>query len=436
MRYRSQIREWRAVLVLFAIPASMAQNVPSFANDIAPLLTARCSGCHAAAVKMGNLDTDSYESLMRGGKNGAAIVPGKSAESRLYLMLTGKLTPAMPMDGTQIAPNQIELVKRWIDTGAPGPTAQEAAELRRRLVEPKTPQVKARGPVKPQVFAIAWHPKGTMLAAAGYREVKLLDARNTKPLGVLPGHIEAVRSLAFSPDGKWLVTGGGVPAKRGEIKVWDVEQKSQKLTFEGHDDCIYAVAFSPDGRTIATASYDKLIKLWDAAMGTEIRTLKDHIDAVYALAFTPDGKRLLSGAADRTIKVWDPSTGVRLYTFSEPLDGIHTIAVDPSGTKVAAGGIDKSIRIWSLGETSGELLQSLMAHEDTILKLAWSPDGRTLVSSSADRTVKLLRSTDLIETRSIASQPEWAYGVEFSPDGKQLAVGRLDGSLTLYDSTQ
>ena len=68
---------------------------------------------------MGNLDTDSYETLMRGGKNGAAIVPGKSAESRLYLMMTGKLTPAMPMDGTQMPPAQIELVKRWIDSGSP-----------------------------------------------------------------------------------------------------------------------------------------------------------------------------------------------------------------------------------------------------------------------------------------------------------------------------
>jgi uncharacterized protein with WD repeat len=423
------------LLLLLAASTAHAQQAPSFARDIAPLFTARCAGCHAATVKMGSLDTDSYDTLMRGGTHGAVIVPGNSAESRLYLMMTGKLAPLMPMDGTQLAPAQIEMVKRWIDAGAPGPTPAEAAELRKRDAIAKAPEVKPRAPVKPQVFALAWHPKGTLLAAAGYREVKLMDPRGARTLHLLPGHVEAVRALAFSRDGKWLATGGGVPAKRGEVKIWDLEQRVERLHFEGHDDCIYAVAFSPDGAMLATASYDKLIKLWDAATGKEIRTLKDHIDAVYALAFTGDGKRLVSGAADRTVKVWDPSTGARLYTLSEPLEGINTLALDPSGNRVAAGGYDKSIRVWSLGETGGELLHSLMAHEDAILKLAWSPDGRTLVSSSADRTVKVLDPSDLTE-RSVLKQPDWAYGLEFSPDGKSLAVGRMDGSLNLYETSQ
>jgi dipeptidyl aminopeptidase/acylaminoacyl peptidase len=415
---------------------SAAQTAPSFAKDIAPLLAARCAGCHATTLKMGGLDTDSHDSLLRGGAHGTVVVPGNSAESRLYLMLTGKVAPLMPMDGG-LAESQIDMVKRWIDAGARGPTPEEAVELQRKQTQAKAPpQVKPRVPVKPQVFAIAWHPRGDMLALAGYREVKLVEPRTNRSVALLPGHIEAVRSLAFSQDGNWLVTGGGVPGRRGEIKIWDVAQKTERLHFEGHDDCVYAVAFSPDGRMIATASYDKLIKLWDASTGKEIRTLKDHIDAVYALAFTPDGKRLVSGSADRTVKVWDPSTGVRLFTLSEAQEGINTVAVDPLGKRIAAGGIDKSIRVWSIGETGGELLQSLMAHEDGILKIAWSPDGRTLVSSAADRTIKVLTAADLTELRSLGGQAEWAYGVAFSPDGKFLAVGRLDGSLSLYDSTQ
>jgi WD40 repeat protein len=432
---RSSWDRLKPVLLLLAVSAAHAQQLPSFAKDIAPLFTARCAGCHAATVKMGSLDTDSYESLMRGGTHGAVVVPGKSSESRLVQMMTGKLTPLMPMDGTQLAAAQIEMVKRWIDAGAPGPTAEEAAELRRRQAVAAAPSVKPRVAVKPQVFALAWHPKGTLLAAASYREVKLIEPKANRTVHLLPGHIEAVRSLAFSADGKWLATGGGVPGKRGEIKIWDVEQRVERLHFEGHDDCIYAVSFSPDGAILATASYDKLIKLWDTSTGKEIRTLKDHIDAVYALAFTPDGKRLVSGAADRTVKVWDPATGVRLYTLSEPIEGIQTVAVDPTGKLVAAGGIDKSIRVWSLGETGGELVHSLMAHEDAILKIAWSPDGRTLVSSSADRSIKVLDAANLTE-RAVVAQPDWVYGIAFSPDGKSLAVGRLDGSVDVYDSTQ
>ena len=130
-----------------------------------------------------------------------------------------------------------------------------------------------------------------------------------------------MRAIAFSRDGKRLAAAGGLPARKGEVKIWDVAAQTELATIAGHSDCIYAVAFSPDGAQLATASYDRLIKLWDVATGKEIRTLSDHIDAIYALAFTPDGKRLVTGAADRSVKVWDVATGERLYTLSESTDG-------------------------------------------------------------------------------------------------------------------
>ena len=120
----------------------------------------------------------------------------------------------------------------------------------------------------------------------------------------------------------------------------------------------------------------------------------------------------------------------RLYTLSEPQDGINTIAIDPSGRFVAAGGLDKSIRIWELGKTSGTLLHSLIAHEDAILRLAWSPDSKELLSSSADKTVKIFRADDLSELRSIP-EPDWVYGLRFAPNGKDIAIGRFDGVLTI-----
>ncbi|MBK5292974.1 MAG: WD40 repeat domain-containing protein [Acidobacteriia bacterium] len=287
-----------------------------------------------------------------------------------------------------------------------------------------------------QSYSMTWHPAGKLLAVGRYQEVVLTDAATNQSVARLTGHADAVRAVAFSPDGKWLAAAGGKPAKQGEVKIWNVVERSVAFTLQGHDDCIYAAVFSPDGKTLATASYDKLIKLWDTATGQQVRTLKDHIDAIYALAFTPDGRRLISGAADRSIKVWNPATGERLFTMSEALDGINTIAISPAGNMVAAGGLDKSIRIWKIEENSATLLQSLMAHEDAILKLAWSPDGKTLVSFAADRTLKVLRASDLSEVRLMKNQSDWAFGVEFSPDGKSLAVARFDGSLTIYDNTQ
>jgi dipeptidyl aminopeptidase/acylaminoacyl peptidase len=86
-----------------------------------------------------------------------------------------------------------------------------------------------------------------------------------------------------------------------------------------------------------------------------------------------------------------------------------------------------------LGDKSGKLLNTLIAHEDAILKLAWSPDGKTLVSSSADKTIKVFRASDLAEIKTIAPQSDWTSALEFSPDGKTFAAGRFDGTFTIYN---
>jgi WD40 repeat protein len=352
----------------------------------------------------------------------------------------------MPMDGSKLSPEQIETIRAWIDAGAPGPEppapdvvtdnlppaalpSGEPVEAVRANIA-SLPTIKPLVSLKPQIFDLAYSPDGKLLALAGYQEVRLIDPATKQELATLKGHAGNVRSLAFSRDGKLLAAAGGLPARSGEVLIWDVEQRKLLHTIHGHADCIYGVAFSPDGKSIATASYDKLVKLFDIASEKEIRTYKDHIDAVYAVAFTPDGQRLVSGAADRTIKIWNVATGERLYTLSEPQDGINTIAIDPSGKFVAAGGLDKSIRIWSLGEKEGKLLHSQIAHEDAILRLAWSSDGTELISSSADRTVKVFLAQDLSELQSFP-EPDWVYGLQFTPNGKTFAIGRFDGSLTI-----
>ena len=400
-----------------------------FDKDVAPLFATHCIGCHAGSVKMGGLDLDSADTIRAGGHKGPVVVPGKSDESRLYLMVNGKMTPAMPLGGKALAAGELEVIRKWIDAGAK-PGSVKVTSLSKTSV----PVIKPKTAVKPQIGALAWRPDGKLLALGMYKEVRLADATG-KTTATLPGHAEAVRALSFSADGKWLAAAGGRPGRNGEVKIWDVEKQAEVKTIEGHADCIYAVAFSPDGKTIATSSYDKFIKLWDVATGKETRTLKDHIDAIYALVFTPDGKRLVSAAADRSVKVWDPATGERLYTMSEPLDGLNTIAVHPTGKMVAAGGLDKTVRVWSLGEKSGTLLNSLIAHEDAILRLAYSPDGKYLVSSSADNTIKVFKADDLAEIKVFSKQPDWVLSLEFAPDGKSFAAGRYDGSLEIIPIT-
>ena len=420
-----------ALVTLGALGSSAAQDTPSFARDIAPLLARNCVACHAGSAKMGGLGLETFEDLQRGGSHGKAVVPGDSEGSRLYRMVAGKLEPSMPLGGGSLPAEQIELIRRWIDAGAAGPKPGETASAKPPSIEHK--KVAPTAPLKPQIFSLAYRPDGRTLALGGFQVVRLASASTGKTTATLEGMQEVVRSVAFSPDGELLAAAGGLPARNGEVKIWDVASSELQLTIEGHADTIYAAVFSPDGSILATSSYDRLIKLWDVDSGKELRTLKDHIDAVYALEFTPDGKWLLSGAADRSLKIWDVSSGERLYTVSDPIEGINDIAVHPSGRLVAAGGLDRTVRIWELGEKEGKLLHSLIAHQGPILQIAFSPDGEKLVTASIDGTIKVFRSADLAELKILSAQPDWVMSLRFSPDGSRLAAGRFDGSLSIYD---
>ncbi len=401
----------------FIAVAAFAQD---FEADLQPVFRKYCLDCHAHGVKMGSLDLETIGGIRTGGNHGQIVVPGKAEESRLFLMSAGKKEPFMPMDGRSLAPAELDVIRKWINAGAKGPDKATVVRNANRI-----PDIQPRVAPKPQIFAMAQTADGKRTAYAAYKSVRLNDA-------VLAGHLSTVRAVAFSKDGTMLAAAGGLPGQRGEVKIWDVAGKSEKLTINGHKDCIYAVAFSPDGKTLATASYDKMIYLWDTATGKQIRPLKDHIDAVYSLAFSPDGTRLLSASADRSVKVWDPATGERLFTLSESTDALQTVIVSADGKLAAAAGVDKSIRLWDLTPKAGALKNSLIAHEDVILQLAFSPDGTLLASGSADRSVKLFRTADLTELKTIASQSDWPTGLVFTPDGQSLQVSRLDGTTQTY----
>jgi dipeptidyl aminopeptidase/acylaminoacyl peptidase len=408
-------------------------SAPSYTTQIAPIFQQSCLACHSATTKMGGLVLDNYEGLMKGGIHNDVIVPGKSEESRMILMLEGKVQPRMPFGGDPLPPAAIATIKAWIDAGAKGPAPGEPSTSLTPLAPLAIPDLKPQVPAASPVGSLRFSPDGKLLAVGGYKQVRLMDPATGKAVATLDGHADLVRSLAFSPDGKRLAAAGGLPQRSGEIKIWAVATRQLEKTIEGHNDCIYSVAWSPDGKLIASGSYDKMVKLWDAETGKELRNLKDHIDAVFSVAFSPDGRRLASGAQDRTVKIWDVASGQRLFTLSDAQDGITSVCFRPDGKQIAAAGYDKTIYVWNLTETGGSLAKSLIADEDSILALAYSPDGKVMVTSSADNSIRFRDADSLDPLRALEDQPDWVEALSVSPDGKWLAAGRYNGTLSLYD---
>jgi hypothetical protein len=113
-------------LLLMVVSANDAAD-PNFDRDILPIFENYCLGCHSTGMRMGSFECDTYEGVMAGATHGAVVVPGKSGESRLYLTLTGKITPAMPMNNRSLNKSELEIIRRWIDSGAkPSPPPPQA----------------------------------------------------------------------------------------------------------------------------------------------------------------------------------------------------------------------------------------------------------------------------------------------------------------------
>lgn len=406
-----------------------------YTTHVAPIFVKYCTACHNADDAEGKLVLAAYDKLMQGGRRGPAVVPGKSDQSRLLLMLDGRAKPAMPPEGNEgPKPAEIETLKAWIDAGAKSPSG--AAPDPTKLVTPQVPLKidRARNPIN----AVAWSPDGRWIAVAGYASVKVLAADSLAAVRQLSGPRGAVNEVAFSSDSLQLIAAGGEAGLFGEACLWNVADGRLLRTVTGHRDSLYSAAVSPDGSVLATGSYDEKVRLWDVATGKERNLLAGHNGGIFGLAFSPDGRLLASASGDRTIKLWDVASGERLDTRGESLKELYTVAFSPDDARLAAGGVDNRIRIWQIGKTAREgdnpLLISRFAHEGAIVRLAYSRDGRWLASSAEDRTVKIWDAAVVVERRVLPRQSDMPAGLAFSPDGNSLAVGCLDGSLTVYDA--
>ncbi|HEX4129307.1 MAG TPA: pre-peptidase C-terminal domain-containing protein [Pirellulales bacterium] len=425
----------RSLIVLLACTSvAVAAEAPDYNRDVAPLLQKYCVACHGADDPEKGVVLETHAALLKGGESGAAIVPGSSEKSRLAQMLTGKAKPAMPpKDSDQLSADEIAVIVRWIDAGAPAPTSEP--------IEPKklvTPKIKTIVPARRAITAAAFSPDGKLLALAGYGEVQLIDPLSrtlVRRIGELTG---SVTNVAFSTDGKRLAVASGEPSMAGEATLWNVADGTLVRRFAGHKDSLYAVALSPDGKQLATGSYDQRIILWDVASGKELRSFIGHNGAIYDLAFHPTRPILASASGDRTVKLWDVKTGARLDTLSQPLKDQYTLAFSSDGKHLAAGGVDNRIRVWALSDTAAEntnpLVVTRFAHEGAVLRLAYSRDGKTLASSGEDRSVRLWNTKQYTETRQLEKQSDWPQALAIAPDSKSVAVARLDGAWNLYDT--
>lgn len=402
---------------------------PDFNTHVLPIFRKYCAACHNEKEAEGKLVLSSYEATMKGGEHGAAITPRRSESSRLVRLLTRSAKPFMPPDDSE-APREAEIatIRNWIDAGAKGPSgkAPDATVL-------VTPKIQPRVAAKGSITALASSPCNQQLAIARGNVVEVTDGLHGKVIYRLTDHIGQVQSLAFSSDGAWLLVASGETGLFGEAKLWNLDDGSLLKTFRGHQDTLLTAKLSPDGKLLATGSYDHTIILWDVATGKALHMLEGHNGAIYSLDFHPRGHLLASASGDRTVKLWSIPAGKRLDTLKESTKELYAVAFHPAGEQLAAGGVDNRIRIWKIHpegrENESPLLASNFAHEQALLRLAYSADGRFLVSTGEDSFVKVWNANDYSARNLSPQQADWPTALTVSYDNKQAIFGRWDGKL-------
>jgi serine/threonine protein kinase len=193
---------------------------------------------------------------------------------------------------------------------------------------------------------VTFSPNGKTLLGGGYRLVRLWDT-GTWSLRREHDIAEINPAFALSADGKLLASGG---TNENSVKVWDAESGELKLTLDGHEKGVLALAFSPDGRTLVSGSYDNTARLWDAQSGAFKQALtEDSLNAVFSVAFSPDGRWIASGTYHE-VKLWDAETGLLRRKLSEESMGItYRVAFSPDG-KMLAGVSDATVKVWDVSD--------------------------------------------------------------------------------------
>jgi WD40 repeat protein/mono/diheme cytochrome c family protein len=457
-------------------PAEKKEPV-SYYKQIRPIFQAQCQGCHQPAKAKGDFVMTDVAKLLGTGESGKkAIVPGKPDAS--YLL--AQIIPAadgkaeMPRNAPPMAAMEIDLVRKWIAEGAKDDTPKNAVQ---HIDAAHPPEYKR----PPTITSLDYSPDGKLLAVAGFHEVLLHKADGSGMVGRLVGLAERIETVRFSPDGKSLAVAGGLPARMGEVQIWDVEKRKLTLSVPVTYDTVYGVSWSPDGKLVAFGCSDKTVRAVDVSNGKQVLQQMSHNDWVLDTAFTTNGSHVISTGRDMSAKLTETATqrfidNITSITPGALRGGLHSVARHPSKDEVLVGGSDGIPQIYvvfrkaarKIGDNAN-LVRRFPAMEGRIFGVAYSPDGNRIVAGSSsdgrgavniyaaafDATIptNILKAYEKVASTYSPEEKEAIekfltqdikliasaqfdvpiYAVSFSPDGKTVAAGGEDGWIRLLD---
>jgi WD40 repeat protein len=416
--------------ILLAAAAGLSA-APGFTSDVRPLLQKHCQGCHQPASKASDLDLTSFAALLKGGKRGPAVIPGKPDDSLAIRYLRGAMQPRMPMGQPPLKTEEIEAFRAWINDGAKDDSPVEVSRT--------GPIVYSQPPV---ITALRFSPDGSTIAVSGNREVLVHKADGSAIVHRLAGKAERILSLAFSKDGSLLIAGGGTPAQFGEVQIWDTREGKLLRSTSLTNDTVFGASLAPDGSRIAVGCADNTVHVIETATGKELYKIGNHENWVLATVFGADSKRFVSAGRDRAAKLTDAASGAFLENVNLLRGELSAIARHPKKDIVVIGGEERYPYIYLMDRPRNmkiaddtTLVRKIERQDGAITALDWSPDGSRIAVASASPNVNLYDAETGERKASCTGHAAGIYTVAFSPDGSRLATGGFDGKVRIYNTS-
>ena len=304
------------------------------------------------------------------------------------------------------------------------------------------------------IEALAISADGRRVAAGGWNglaKIWTLEG-DSPPVLIAHGPTSFVNAAALAPDGKLVATGSSDRAG-GYLRLWDAASGQLVRRLEGHADAVTSAAFSRDGQRLLTGSYDATARLWNVATGELVRTFAGHDWWVWSAAFSPDERRIVTASHDGSAIVWATDTGevVNVPFTGHRKDGSQTpvfVAVfSPDGRRVASGGLDNRVLIWDPDELqpfdyaraiagqkpAQQPFVALSGHKAAVHALAFSRDGKRLVSGSHDNTVVVWDAEACAMIKTLRGHDGWVQACGLTGDGRLAVSASHDGRVKFWD---
>jgi WD40 repeat protein len=436
-----------AVLTCISRSSQAADEKPavtgpaSFYRQVRPILQRNCTGCHQPAKAGGKLVLTSYAGTKAGGEQGAGFEAGKPDDSLLVEFISGE-KPAMPKNAPPLTKDQVALISRWISEGAKDDTPEEVQDT----ISPENPPIYHSPPV---ISAVAYSPDGQLIAISGFREILLHKADGSGLVGRLVGRSQNITSLAFSPDGKLLAATGGNPSLFGEVQFWNVAEKKLERSTTVTTDTLFGGRFSDDGTLFAFGGADNSARILRVNDAEQVLKFDAHADWVMGATFSVDMKHMITISRDRSMKLSIVESGqfvdnITSITPGALKGGLQALRRHPKKDELLIGGSDGEPKLYKMIRTQARVigddfnrLKSYQTMGGRIFALDFNADGSKFVAGSSTGSsgmVRIYSTEDAKLLQELKGHARGVFAVAFSPDGKHVVTGGFEGKIRIFDA--